>query len=232
MDEERRASDGGDGGAVEASRAAVYSMGAVVRMLGIPAATLRTWEDRYFIVVPQRSEGGHRLYSRDQIDQLGFVRDQVEQGTSPSDAFRLLDAKMADFARRQPSGEVSVFIILAERDAYAAEFSEYFLRTEGYDCFVAIDADSVIECFVERNPSLVVVDLLISGGAGLALCEEIKRRASTPVLAISSLSSRDDAIDSGADAFLQRPYEPIQFISTAKDLIGASAYLRRSAPAS
>jgi DNA-binding response OmpR family regulator len=133
--------------------------------------------------------------------------------------------------RRQPAGDVSVFIILAGATP-AAEFSEYLLRTEGYDCFVAIDADSVLECFGERNPSLVVVDLLISGGAGLALCEEIKRRGSTPVLAISSLSSRDDAIDSGADAFLQRPYEPMQFISTVKDLIGASAYLRRSVPAS
>jgi len=51
------------------------------------------------------------------------------------------------------------------------------------------------------------------------------------VLAISPLSSRDDALDSGADAFLQRPYDPIQFISTVKDLLGASAFLRRGVAA-
>jgi DNA-binding transcriptional MerR regulator len=206
-------------------------MGAVVNMLGVPAATLRTWEDRYGVVVPQRSGGGHRLYSRDQIDQLSFVRDHVERGTSPGDAFRLLDEKMADYAHRQPARDVSILVMLAERDAYAAEFSEYFLRTEGYDCLVTLDAEIAIERFAEVTPSLVVVDLLISGGAGLALCQEVKRRGSTPVLAISALSSRDEALDRGADAFLQRPYEPIQFISTVKDLLGASAYLRRGVSA-
>jgi DNA-binding transcriptional MerR regulator len=202
-------------------------MGAVVRMLGIPAATLRTWEERYDVVVPQRSAGGHRLYSRDQIDQLTFVRDEVERGRSPADAFRLLGATMADHAKNQTDGDVSILIILGEHDPYAAEFSEYFLRTEGYDCLVALDAAAVIEHLGQRTPSLVVIDLLISGGGGLGLCKEVKRRGPTPVLAISALSSRDDALDSGADAFLQRPYEPIQFISTVKDLLGASAYLRR-----
>ena len=216
----------------ESSQAGVYSMGAVVRMLGIPAATLRTWEERYAIVLPQRSVGGHRLYSRDQIDQLSFVRDQVDRGTSPGDAFRLLDARMSDYARRNADRDDSVFIILAERDVYAAEFSEYFLRTEGYDCLVALDVQTVMDSLATRTPSLVVVDLLISGGAGLALCQEVKRRGSTPVLAISALSSQDDALDSGADAFLQRPYEPIRFISTVKDLLGASAYLRRGTAAS
>ena len=94
-----------------------------------------------------------------------------------------------------------------------------------------MDPEKVIERFAERTPSLVVVDLLISGGAGLALCREVKRRGSTPVLALSALSSGDDAFDGGADAFLQRPYDPIQFISTVKDLIGASAYLRRGVAA-
>lgn len=231
MDQERR-TPAADAPAFQSSQAGVYSMGAVVRMLGIPAATLRTWEERYAIVLPQRSAGGHRLYSRDQIDQLSFVRDEVDRGTSPGDAFRLLDAKMSDYELRHSDRDVSVLIVLAERDAYAAEFSEYFLRTEGYDCLVALDANTVIESLIDRTASLVVIDLLISGGAGLDLCQAVKARWSTPVLAISPLSSQDDALDSGADAFLQRPYEPIRFISTVKDLLGASAYLRRGATTS
>ena len=231
VESERRVAEGG-APAHETAQAGVYSMGAAATMLGVPAATLRTWEDRYKVVVPERSGGGHRLYSRVQIDQLTFIRDQVERGASPGDAFRLLEAEMADHARHDQTGDVSILIMLAERDPHAAEFSEYFLRTEGYDCLVALDADSIIDRLAERTPSLVVVDLLISGGAGLAVCREVKRRGSTPVLAISALSSRDEALDSGADAFLQRPYEPVQFISTVKDLLGASAYLRPHVSAS
>ena len=106
-------------------------MGAVVRMLGIPAATLRTWEERYDVVVPQRSAGGHRLYSRDQIDQLSFVRDEVDRGTSPADAFRLLDAKMTDYAKNETDGDVSILIILAERDPLRSRVQRVLLAYRG-----------------------------------------------------------------------------------------------------
>ncbi|HKO86222.1 MAG TPA: MerR family transcriptional regulator [Actinomycetota bacterium] len=55
-------------------------------MLGIPPATLRTWEERYGLLVPERSPGGHRVYSRDQVEQLRFVKAQLDQGISPADA--------------------------------------------------------------------------------------------------------------------------------------------------
>src|SRR4249919_4288946 len=68
----------------------IYSIGAVARMLGVPAQTLRAWEERYQQIVPARSGGGQRLYSRDQVDQLSFIRNQIEQGLQPADAHRLL----------------------------------------------------------------------------------------------------------------------------------------------
>src|SRR5580658_2425668 len=48
----------------------VYGIGAVARMLGVTQASLRAWDERYGVVVPTRSSGGHRVYSRDQLDQL------------------------------------------------------------------------------------------------------------------------------------------------------------------
>ena len=68
----------------------VYSIGAVVRMLGIGAATIRNWEERYGTIVPERSAGGHRLYSRDQVAQLRFIAAEVSRGLSAADAHRLL----------------------------------------------------------------------------------------------------------------------------------------------
>lgn len=223
---------GDDGHETPPRQVGVYSMGAVVKMLGIPAATLRTWEVRYTGILPERSAGGHRLYSRDQIEQLSFVRDEVGRGTSPGDAFRLLIEKMEAPTDEQPTRDTSVLVMLAERDSYAAELTEYFLRTEGYECLVALDKNAATEQLVDRPPSLVVVDLLISGGAGLELCREVKRRGATPVVAVSALSSRDEAMEAGADAFLQKPYDPVQFISTVKDLLGTSAYLRQRVVAS
>jgi DNA-binding transcriptional MerR regulator len=210
----------------------VYSIGAVARMLDIPPATLRTWEERYGLPVPERSPGGHRLYSRDQVDQLRFVKVQLDQGISPADAHRLLaerlDAGSLSFGEPE-AGKTRLLILLAERDPHAAELSEYFLRTEGYEVAAALDAADVTRRSEELAPSMTVIDLLISGGGGLELCRQLKQRSDAPILAVSTLDTSDAALEAGADAFLQKPLDPLQLVSAVKDLLGASAFLRRTA---
>lgn len=75
---------------VEDRGRALYSISAVGHMVGLPVATLRTWEDRYALVVPDRNASGHRLYSRDQVEQLRFIRTRMAQGLGVADAHRLL----------------------------------------------------------------------------------------------------------------------------------------------
>ena len=53
---------------------AIYNIGVVARMTGIPAATLRIWERRYDFPECVRTEGGHRLYTRTEIDRLRWVK--------------------------------------------------------------------------------------------------------------------------------------------------------------
>ena len=65
---------------MEKSGRALYSISAVGRMVGLPVATIRTWEDRYGLVVPDRNESGHRLYSRAQVEQLRFVTSRMAAG--------------------------------------------------------------------------------------------------------------------------------------------------------
>jgi len=215
---------------------AIYSIGAVARMLGLPAQTLRAWEDRYQQIVPARSDGGQRLYSRDQVDQLSFIRNQIEQGLQPADAHRLLAQRHHEDAESITAERHSVpragvdaptTVLLAERDPYAAEFAEYFLRTEGYAVRIVLDPVVAAEILRDEPPSVLVVDLLISGGAGLALCRTARDNSSVPILAVSAVDSRDEAFAAGVDAFLLKPLEPLQFVSTVRDLIGTSAYLQQ-----
>jgi CheY-like chemotaxis protein len=210
----------------------VYSIGAVSRLLGVPAQTLRTWQERYGVVVPERSAGGHRLYTRDQLEQLRFLADQVAAGLSPGDAHRLLGERVAAGVRLpQPdtAGGSKLLILLAEQDPFAAEFAEYFLRTEGYEIELATDADGALARADESPPDLAVVDLLISGGRGRALCRQLRERTDIPILAICTLELRDDALEAGAWAFMQKPIEPLQLVSAVKDMLGRSALIRRGA---
>lgn len=209
----------------------VYSISAVARMLGVPVATLRTWEDRYTLVVPERNASGHRLYSRDQVEQLKFVRSRMAEGASAADAHRLLAERDEDSRGPRPSGAAArLLILLAERDPYSAEFQEYFLRTEGFEVDIALTDGAARESFSRGSPSLVIVDLLISGGSGLELCRLFKERAGVPVIAMSVLESRDQALEAGADAFLPKPVEPLHLVSTVRDLLQSSAFLANRVP--
>jgi circadian clock protein KaiC len=204
---------------------AIYSISAVGRMVGLPAATIRTWEDRYGLVVPDRNASGHRLYSRDQVEQLRFLTTQTAQGLTAADAHRLLAGQIGEGrVMSAPAGLPRLLILLVEQDPYAAEYQEYFLKTEGFEVEMVFDAQAARRAFDDSSPSLAVIELLISGGSGLALCRHVKAGSSIPVIAVSVLECRDRAIEAGADAFLLKPLDPLLFVSTVRDLLGSSAF--------
>lgn len=206
----------------------MYSISAVARMLDIPVATLRTWEDRYRQVVPARNDSGHRLFSRQQVEQLRFIRAQMGDGASAADAHRLLAERIEGglpLTASSPQAAAQLLILLAESDPYAAEFQEYFLKTEGFEVQVALGQEAAVEAFAAATPAVVIVEILISGGAGLDLCRQFKEYADVGVIAVSAVEARDAAMEAGADAFLLKPLDSLQLVSTVRDLLRSSALL-------
>ena len=63
-----------------------FNLKAVVRETGIKAETLRAWERRYGIPRPARSPGGHRIYSRRDVDTLHWLNRRRLEGLSISRA--------------------------------------------------------------------------------------------------------------------------------------------------
>ena len=204
-------------------------------MLGIAAATIRNWEERYGSIVPERSAGGHRLYSRDQIEQLRFVAAEVSRGLSAADAHRLLAEQSEGghpLVNDGRSGGPRLLVLLAERDPVAADLAQFFLRTEGYEVSLALTVGDAEQQWLDSRPQLAIVELMISGGEGSQLCRRLKQHDAGAVLAISVLQARDEALAAGADAFLQKPLDPLELVSTVKDLLGASALVTRRGPES
>jgi DNA-binding transcriptional MerR regulator len=198
-------------------------------MVGVPVSTLRTWEDRYQLVIAVRSSGGQRRYTRQQLTQLSFVVEQIDQGFSPGDAHRLLaehvDGGSDVVDARTGEARTGILILIAERDRFAASLDDYLLRTEGFRVEVASSAEEAERKFNELVPRIVVVELLLSGGVGGQLIERLKQAGAT-VIAVSPLAAHEIAAEFGAAAFLQKPIDPLVFVSTVRDLLGTSAISR------
>jgi DNA-binding transcriptional MerR regulator len=210
----------------------IYSIGAVARILGLSQPAIRSWEDRYGLIVAERSEGGRRLYTRDQLEQLRFVKERVDEGLSAADAHRLLAERQAGPKPIVDGGTLyppaGALVLLADSDRHGAQLSDFVLRAEGYEVEIAVTAEDAEEKFASQDPALSIVDLMISGGVGRALCERLKQRRGTPVLCISSLDLREQALAAGADAFLKKPLEPLELAATVKDLLDHSALMREA----
>jgi DNA-binding transcriptional MerR regulator len=90
---------------VKGSRKGRYRIQSVAEMTGVPASTLRAWEQRYGFPAPERTASSYRVYSPDDVDLIARVRALCDGGMAPAEAV----AEVLDTATRsQPSIERAV----------------------------------------------------------------------------------------------------------------------------
>jgi CheY-like chemotaxis protein len=212
------------------SEVGVYAINAASEMTGIPVTTLRSWEKTFGVVRPARTEGGHRLYSQQDIERLRWLKAKVDEGLQAGVAHRLLQRKMtkmdgvAGEARRQGA----VMIMVAERDPITADLERYFLQNEGYDVRIVLDGHAAVQEAESVRPDLIIVDVILPGVSGLKVCKALKANpttASIPVLVFSVLDVRERALAAGADAFLLKPLEQAALIELIKDMLGTKPHV-------
>jgi DNA-binding transcriptional MerR regulator len=71
------------------SQTPAFNLKVVLKETGIAADTLRAWERRYGIPMPQRTPGGHRLYSQHDIHLIKWLMARQKEGLSISRAVDL-----------------------------------------------------------------------------------------------------------------------------------------------
>lgn len=83
--------------------AGLFPIREVSRMTGINPVTLRAWERRYGLIQPIRTESGHRLYSRADIETVNRILDWVDRGVAVSKIAKILarDDQQASVVRAE-----------------------------------------------------------------------------------------------------------------------------------
>lgn len=82
----------------------MYNIKAAAKILDMPKVTIRSWETRYNAITPARTETGHRLYSDQNLEDLKWLKIQVqENGIKISEAVKQLHS-----SKRKPVEKTSV----------------------------------------------------------------------------------------------------------------------------
>jgi DNA-binding transcriptional MerR regulator len=67
----------------------------VARQTGVNAVTLRAWERRYGLIVPQRTPKGHRLFGAEHVQRILTILTWLDRGVAVSQVKQLLDTPQA-----------------------------------------------------------------------------------------------------------------------------------------
>jgi len=126
-----------------------------------------------------------------------------------------------------------VEILIAEDSPTQAEKLKYLLEENGYKVTTASDGRQALSRARQRNPTLIISDVMMPEMNGFALCSEIKRDAQLkkiPVILLTSLADVKDIIqglESGADNFIRKPYDD-RYLLDRIDYLLMSHELRKS----
>jgi len=126
-----------------------------------------------------------------------------------------------------------VEILVAEDSPTQAEKLKYLLEENGYKVTTAGDGKQALLRARQRNPTLIISDVMMPEMDGFVLCSEIKRDPQLkkiPVILLTSLADVKDIIqglESGADNFIRKPYDD-RYLLDRVDYLLMSHELRKS----
>ena len=122
-------------------------------------------------------------------------------------------------------------ILVVEDDRDIADLIVHYLKNAGHDTHRLASGAEVMSYLRTNGVDLVVLDLMLPGLSGLAVCEAMRRDTSTAEVPVIMLTARGDEADRlagfqhGADDYVTKPFSPKELVARV------TARLRRSAAA-
>ena len=86
----------------------LYPIRTVSSLTGVQTVTLRAWERRYHLIKPLRTDTGHRLYSREDVEKIRKASGLLEKGMNISQAAQILNDP--DFSASFPTDMTAVWM--------------------------------------------------------------------------------------------------------------------------
>jgi DNA-binding response OmpR family regulator len=116
-------------------------------------------------------------------------------------------------------------ILVIEDDVDVTEVIKRRLKDAGHTPLIANDPYNGIKLAQEEKPDLILLDLKLPTGGGLSVLRKLKTSLETqgiPIVILTGSRSAEvkaNALNEGAAAYLEKPYDLQELLSTIKDVL-------------
>lgn len=117
------------------------------------------------------------------------------------------------------------YILIIDDDITVSTMMRRGLTYEGYEVVVAADGRAGLLKALERQPDLIILDVMMPGIDGLEVCRRLRKETEVPVLMVTardSVADRVMGLETGADDYLVKPFDFQELAARVKALLRRS----------
>ena len=114
-------------------------------------------------------------------------------------------------------------ILVVDDNPDNAHIIRDYLEARGYPITVAYNGDDALKAFEEVKPALVLLDVMMPGRDGWQVCREMKQHPTlgrnvrvVMVTALDDWVNKRQALQTGADDFVEKPFELSKLATTVE----------------
>jgi DNA-binding response OmpR family regulator len=124
-------------------------------------------------------------------------------------------------------------ILLVEDDKRLASLTAAYLEQNGYGVVVEPRGDLAVARYEALLPRLVLLDVMLPGRDGVAVCRDLRRLGQVPILMLTALDTDLEQVvglEAGADDYVVKPVDPIVLLARVRALLRRSSGARDDGP--
>lgn len=119
-------------------------------------------------------------------------------------------------------------ILIVEDDPHTVELVRLYLNHDGHQVITAATGTDGLRLAQERQPDLILLDLMLPGIDGIELCRALRAQSDVPIIMVTARVAEDDrlaGLDLGADDYVTKPFSPKELAARVKAVLRRAARL-------
>ncbi|HML35144.1 response regulator transcription factor [Sporomusa sphaeroides] len=113
-------------------------------------------------------------------------------------------------------------VLIVDDDVKLVELLELYFQKDGFIVYTANDGLAALKTARDKQPDILVLDLMLPGMDGWDICRTLRRDSEVPILMLTARDEESDrlvGLEIGADDYVTKPFSPKEVVARVKAIL-------------